>query len=235
MSRASHLAKTVANKLPWESPLVITIATAKSISSPQLFPTTTKHSIATTAAGVSRTSVISPVLPLPRFNGKKFEEVPPVIGTGLADVITARGAAFGDLFNDGHVDVVINNLDGPPTLLRNISESENHWLTLKLIGGPKSPRDAIGTKVFLTAGGFRQRMDVFSGGTYQSSSDLRVHFGLGKATKIDSIEIHWPRGLKQTVDVTALNKTSLDCIATITEGQSLVLPPDAEKSPDKKP
>jgi hypothetical protein len=169
------------------------------------------------------------------LNGKKFEEVPPVIGTGLADVITARGAAFGDLFNDGHVDVVINNLDGPPTLLRNVFKNDNHWLTLKLIGGPKSPRDAIGTKVFLTAGGFRQRMDVFSGGTYQSSSDLRVHFGLGKATKIDSIEIHWPSGLKQTVDVTALNKTSLDCIATIPEGQSLVLPTDAEKSPDKKP
>ena len=167
------------------------------------------------------------------LDGKKFEEVPPVIGTGLSDVITARGAAFGDLFNDGHIDVVINNLDGPPTLLRNVFKSDNHWLTLKLVGGPKSPRDAIGAKVFLTAGGVRQRMDVFSGGTYQSSSDPRVHFGLGKATKIDSIEIHWPSGLKQTVDVAALNKTSLDCIVTIAESQALIIPPDAKKSPDK--
>jgi len=169
------------------------------------------------------------------LDGKKFEEIPPVIGTGLADVITARGAAFGDLFNDGHIDVVINNLDGPPTLLRNVFQSDNHWLTLRLIGGPKSPRDAIGAKVFLTAGGVRQRMDVFSGGTYQSSSDPRVHFGLGKATRIDSIEIHWPSGLKQTVDVIALNQTSLDFIATITEGQAVIIPPEAKKSPDKKP
>ena len=79
-------------------------------------------------------------------------------------------------------DVVINNIDAPPTLLRNVVRNGNHWLTLKLIGGPKSPRDAIGAKVFVTAGGVRQRADVVSGGSYGSSSDLRVHFGLG-ATK----------------------------------------------------
>jgi hypothetical protein len=169
------------------------------------------------------------------LDGKKFEEVPPVIGTGLADVITARGAGFGDLFNDGHIDVVINNLVGPPTLLRNVFKSENHWLGVKLIGGPKSPRDAIGAKVFLTTGKTRQRMDVFSGGTYQSSSDPRVHFGLGKETKIDSIEIHWPSGLRQKVDLSELNKTGLDCIVTITEGQNLVIPADAKQPPDKKP
>jgi enediyne biosynthesis protein E4 len=169
------------------------------------------------------------------LDGKKFEEVPSVVGTGLADVITARGAAFGDLFNDGHIDVVINNLDGPPTLLRNVVKNENHWLTLKLIGGPKSPRDAIGAKVFLTAGGIRQRMDVFSGGTYQSSSDPRVHFGLGKATRIDSIEIHWPGGTKQMLDVTALNQTSLNRIIAVTEGQNPVIPQTATESPEKKP
>ena len=78
-------------------------------------------------------------------------------------------------------------------------------------------------------------MDVFSGGTYQSSSDPRVHFGLGKATKVDSIEIHWPSGLKQTVDLAGLNKTMLDCIVTITEGQNLVIPADAKKSPGQRP
>lgn len=169
------------------------------------------------------------------LDGKKFEEVPPVIGTGLADVITARGAAFGDLFNDGHIDVVINNLEGPPTLLRNVYKTDNHWLGLKLIGGPKSPRDAIGAKVFLAAGGVRQRMDLFSGGTYQSSSDPRVHFGLGKATKVDSIEIQWPSGIKQTVDVNELNKTGLDCIVTIIEGQNLVIPQDVKKLPARGP
>lgn len=164
------------------------------------------------------------------LDGAKFQEVPPVIGTGLADVITARGAAFGDLFNDGHIDVVINNLEGPPTLLRNAFRSANHWLTLKLVGGPKSPRDAIGAKVYLTAGGVRQRMDVFSGGTYQSSSDPRVHFGLGKAKTVDSIEIRWPSGLKQMLDVTALNKAGVDRIITVQEGQNPVTAESSKSS-----
>src|SRR5262249_24526123 len=76
------------------------------------------------------------------LNGSKFEEVPPATGSGLATVVPARGAAFGDLFNDGHVDVVINVVDGAPVLLRNVVKNSNHWLALILIGGPKSPRDA---------------------------------------------------------------------------------------------
>lgn len=133
------------------------------------------------------------------LDGKKFQEVPPATGSGLADVITARGAAFGDLFNDGEIDVVINNMDARPTLLRNVTKNGNHWLELKLTGGPKSPRDAIGAKVFLKSGGVRQRGDVYSGGSYGSSSDQRIHFGLGKATKVDSIEIHWPSGATEKI------------------------------------
>jgi len=146
-------------------------------------------------------------------DGAKFVEVPPATGSGLADVITGRGAAFGDLFNDGHIDVVINNIDSTPTLLRNEVNNGNHWLTLKLIGGPKSPRDGIGAKVFVTAGGFRQRVDIVSGGSYGSSSDLRAHFGLGTATKIDKIEIHWPSGTHQVVTV-----PGIDRIVTVEEG-----------------
>src|SRR2546427_127029 len=78
------------------------------------------------------------------LNGARFQEVPPATGSGLAVLASARGAAFGDIFNDGHLDVVMNNLDGPPTLLRNVVRNGNHWLLLKLIGGPKSPRDATG-------------------------------------------------------------------------------------------
>ena len=148
------------------------------------------------------------------LDGATFQEVPPATGSGLADVITARGAAFGDLFNDGHIDVVINNIDSTPSLLRNAVKNENHWLTLKLIGGPKSPRDAVGTKVFLTAGGVRQRGDVFSGGSYGSSSDQRVHFGLGSATRVEKIEIQWPSGLKQEVSV-----LRVDQIVTVEEGK----------------
>ncbi len=153
------------------------------------------------------------------LNGSKFQEVPPATGSGLAVVIPARGAAFGDLFNDGHIDVVLNNIDAPPTLLRNVVKNGNHWLALKLVGGPKSPRDAIGAKVFLTAGGIRQRADVFSGGSYASSSDPRVHFGLGAATKIEKLEIHWPSGAVEEFPL-----PEIDRILTIVEGKGVSRP-----------
>jgi hypothetical protein len=140
------------------------------------------------------------------LDGTKFQEVPPAAGSGLADVIPARGAAFGDLFNDGHIDVVINNLDSTPTLLRNVVKNGNHWVGFHLIGGPKSPRDAIGAKVFVTAAGFRQRAEVFSGGSYGSNSDPRVHFGLGTASKVDKVEIQWPSGTKQEMSLPQVDK-----------------------------
>jgi hypothetical protein len=148
------------------------------------------------------------------LDGSRFQEVPPATGSGLAVIVSARGAAFGDLFNDGHTDVVLNNIDAPPTLLRNAVKNENHWLTLKLVGGPKSPRDAIGAKVFLTAGGVRQRADVFSGGSYASSSDPRVHFGLSSASKIDKLEIFWPSGRREEVILPCI-----DCIVQVTEAK----------------
>jgi len=152
-------------------------------------------------------------------NGK-FELVPPVKGTGLAALLTARGAAFGDLFNDGKIDVVINQLNNTPVLLRNVSTDHNHWVGLKLVGGPKSPRDAIGAAVYLKAGGIRQRADVISGGSYASSNDFRLHFGLGGSARIDGVEIHWPNGRVQLLDLPAV-----DCFFTITEGKSPVREP----------
>jgi enediyne biosynthesis protein E4 len=152
-------------------------------------------------------------------NGSKFEEAPPATGSGLATVVSARGAAFGDLFNDGHIDVVLNVIDSTPVLLRNVVNNSNHWLTLKLIGGAKGPRDAIGAKVFVTAGGVRQRGDVFSGGSYASNSDQRLHFGLGTATTIDKVEIMWPDGVKEEVKLPAL-----DQIVTVAEGKGIVRP-----------
>ena len=138
-------------------------------------------------------------------NGK-FEVVPAVEGTGLAETYVSRGAAFGDLFNDGKIDVVINNLDGPPALLRNVNQDQNHWVELQLIGGPKSPRDAVGATAYLTAGGVKQRGDMLSGGSYLSQNDLRVHFGLGAATAIDSLEIHWPSGFKESLKLPAVDR-----------------------------
>ncbi len=148
-------------------------------------------------------------------NGK-FELVPAVEGTGLAVVSVGRGAAFGDIFNDGKIDVVINNMDGVPVLLRNVNADHHHWVEMRLIGGPKSPRDAVGATVYLTADGMRQRGDVLSGGSYLSSNDLRVHFGLGDATDAGSAEIHWPSGAKETVKLPAVDR-----IYTIAEGQGI--------------
>jgi hypothetical protein len=150
------------------------------------------------------------------LDGIKFREVLPATGSGLAAVVTARGAAFGDLFNNGHIDVVINNVDSAPTLLRDVVKNDNHWITLHLIGGPKSPRDAVGSKVFVTTGTVRQRADVFSGGSYGSSSDQRVHFGLGSSTKIDKLEIQWPSGGQQQVSIPAVDR-----IFTIIEGKGI--------------
>jgi hypothetical protein len=147
------------------------------------------------------------------IEGKRFEVVPAVEGSGLADVIAGRGMAVGDLFNDGKIDAVINVMDGHPVLLRNVNPDHNHWLELKLIGGPKSPRDAVGATVYVTANGMKQRGDVISGGSYLSTSDPRPHFGLGQATKVDDIEIHWLDGKVEHVTV-----PGVDRIVTITEG-----------------
>ena len=147
------------------------------------------------------------------MDGKKFENVPAVEGTGLADVIAGRGMAVGDLFNNGKLDAVINVMDGHPVLLKNVSPDHNHWLELKLIGGQKSPRDATGATVYLTANGMRQRDDVLSGGSYLSSNDPRPHFGLGQATKVDDIEVHWPSG-----NVEHFTVPGVDRIVTIKEG-----------------
>jgi len=145
--------------------------------------------------------------------GKKFETMPAVEGSGLASVIAGRGMAAGDLFNDGKIDVVINAMDGHPVLLRDVSSDANHWLELKLTGAAKSPHDAVGAAVYVTANGMKHREDVLSGGSYASTSDPRLHFGLGPATKVDDIEVHWPSGKVEHFTVHAVDR-----IVPITEG-----------------
>ncbi len=149
--------------------------------------------------------------------GKGFDLMPAVLGTGLADVIPGRGAAFGDLFNDGKIGVVINAMDHTPVLLRNVNADTNHWVELHLVGGEKSPRDAVGATVYLTAGGLRQRGDVMSGGSYESSNDQRVHFGLGDATSISDVEIHWLNGPVEHVKL-----PGMDRIFMIEEGKGVI-------------
>jgi enediyne biosynthesis protein E4 len=155
------------------------------------------------------------------IDGKRFEPVPAVEGTGLAVVMAGRGMAVGDLFNDGKLDAVINVMDGHPVLLRNVNPDKNHWLELKLVGssGPpgvhdeKGPRDAVGATVYVTANGMRQRADVISGGSYLSSNDPRPHLGLGQATTADAIEVHWPDGQLEKFTV-----PGVDRIVILTKG-----------------
>jgi hypothetical protein len=162
-----------------------------------------------------------PLLFLNQHNGK-FAYMPPVKGSGLATLTSGRGAAFGDLFNNGKIDVVINPIDGPPVLLKNVDPDHHHWVEMKLTGGGKtatskgSPRDAVGATVYLTANGMRQREDVMSGGSFISSNDQRPHFGLGDTTDAGTAEIHWPDGVKETVKL-----PTVDRIYTIEEGKGI--------------
>lgn len=162
----------------------------------------------------------------------KLELVPAVEGTGLAKLATSRGMAFGDLFNDGRIDVVVNNMDGTPSLFKNVTgmatnstdgkadvaATANHWIEFAMEGSGKSPRDAIGATMFVTAEGFRQRSDVVAGGSFASSPDQRLHFGLGQAQKIDRIEIRWPDGTKQEL----APPTALDAQYHVKEGKAAV-------------
>jgi hypothetical protein len=148
---------------------------------------------------------------------------------GLADLPlqSRRGAAFGDIFNDGNVDVLILNVGASPSLLKNNNADGYHRVTFNLIG-TKSNRAAIGARVSIRSGGVRQIAEVRGGGSYISQSDLRLHFGLGASKMIESVEIRWPSGAVETLrDVTA------DTICTIVEGQGITdmkqLPPPAEK------
>jgi len=145
-----------------------------------------------------------------------FRRVGAAPGSGLAEAWPSRGLAVADLDADGRLDIVLNNTDAAPTLLRNVSDAKNHWLRLRLAGDPmhKSPRDATGATVYLTTGRLRQRADVISGGSYSSQNDPCPYFGLGAATKVDKLEVKWPDGSNETFDVPAVDRT-----LTLTQGK----------------
>jgi len=145
-----------------------------------------------------------------------FTEVGAQLGAPFSEKRTGRGAAFGDIDNDGDVDAVINNLDGPPQVLRNDGGHANNSVLIKLIGG-KSNRDGVGARVKVVSGDLTQIGEVHSGDSYLSQNDLRLHFGLEQRTKIDLIEVRWPSGAFDRAVAAGVNK-----ILVIKEGQGLV-------------
>ena len=145
-------------------------------------------------------------------NGK-FEELIDEAGPGIAAAHASRGCAFGDFDNDGDIDILVVNLNEPPSLLRNDLSGDAHWLKVKLIG-TKSNRSAIGARVICRYGGKMQAQEVMSQSSFYSSSDLRLHFGLGAAKTAD-LEIRWPSGAKQSFLAVGANR-----LVTITEGKA---------------
>jgi hypothetical protein len=145
-----------------------------------------------------------------------FKEVGEQLGTPFLEKRAGRGAAFGDIDNDGDVDIVINNLDGAPQLLRNDGGNANNSVLIKTIG-VKSNRDGIGARVKIVAGDLTQKDEVRSGASYISHNDLRLHFGLEKRSRIDLIEIRWPSGV-----VDKITNANVNRILTIKEGNGLI-------------
>lgn len=138
-------------------------------------------------------------------------------GPALREPRVSRGLAVGDLFNDGNMDVVVEDLTGAPMILRNVGVAGRHWVSFEL-AGTKSNRLAIGARVKITAGGMTQTEETHSGGSYLSQNDLRVHFGLGAAKKIESVEIRWLSGRVET-----MKDLEVDKFYAVLEGTGIVV------------
>jgi hypothetical protein len=169
-----------------------------------------------------------------RNNGNgTFADISADAGPGITKVNSSRGLAIGDLWNDGRLSAVISNMNAPPSLLVNDVRNANHWITFRLVGAPislalqlgvhRSSRDAIGARLTMKAGSRLFVDEVRSGSSYDSNNDMRVHFGLGSATKLDSVEVRWPGGLVEQFD-----KLAVDKINTLKEGFGIPVP-DAPK------
>jgi len=145
-----------------------------------------------------------------------FCDASDLAGPALLERRVSRGLAIGDLFNDGNMDVVINDLDGGPMVLRNHGVAGRHWISLEL-AGVKSNRLAIGARIKIVAGGVTQTEEIHSGGSYLSQNDLRLHFGLGSSSKVESVEIRWPSGATET-----LKNLAADNSYAVLEGKGIV-------------
>ena len=158
----------------------------------------------------------SPRLVYQNLGNGRFRDVSAQTGAGISEPKSSRGCAFGDFDNDGDVDVLVMNMNESPLLLRNDLKSENHWLTVKLVG-TKSNRSAIGSRVMVKIGERIQMQEITSQTSYYSHNDLRLHFGLGVNKQVDSIEIRWASGQTEIIKNIAADK-----FITIREGNGII-------------
>jgi len=156
-----------------------------------------------------------------------FRNMSNTAGAALAIPQASRGAAFGDLDNDGRIDVVVENIDGKPMILHNETPCKFHSINLQLLGRV-SNRLAIGAKVKAVAGALTQIDEVRSGGSYLSQNDLRIHFGLGGATTVDRLEVRWPSGVTET-----LKNLTADRFYVLKEGVGVVPLEEIRPTPSK--
>ncbi len=147
-----------------------------------------------------------------------FVDVTALSGPGATTPQSSRGTAFGDFDNDGDVDVLIMNMNAPPSLLRNGQRSGNHWLQVRL-EGTRSNRHGLGATVRVTSGGRTQARAVLSQSSYYSLDDLRLSFGLGAADRAERVEVLWPSGQKDTIDDVAAGR-----VVSVREGLGVVPP-----------
>ncbi len=150
--------------------------------------------------------------------GGRFEDVTERLGPPATSAKAGRGTAFGDIDNNGTVDVAINNVHDTPDLFLTSAPAANHWLLLRLVG-TRSNRSAIGARVTLRIGSVSQVQEVRGGGSYISQNDLRVHFGLGAASRVDRLEVRWPNGLEEM-----WQGISADHVISFTEGTGTPMP-----------
>ena len=155
-----------------------------------------------------------------RNNGNgTFADVSTVSGPALQRKASSRGLAVGDLWNDGRISAVVTNMNAPISLLMNEQKNLNHWIAFRTVG-TESNRDGIGARITVSVGNRLLVDEVRSGSSYNSNSDMRVHFGLGAVAKVDSVQISWPSGRLEQ-----FNSVRVDAINTVKEGDGMLISP----------
>jgi hypothetical protein len=154
----------------------------------------------------------------------KFTDISASSGPGITKAMSSRGLAIGDLWNDGRMSAVVSNMNAPPSLVVNQVRAANHWAAFRAIG-TKSNRDGIGARIRVRAGGRTLIDEVRSGSSFDSNNDMRVHFGLGAAAKIDWVEVRWPSGLLEKFE-----SLGVDAVHTIKEGTGAPVKSAAKKN-----